>query len=70
MLFKYFIEHNGENWQSVFPAAESAKSQVHADADDALLYMVQECGIPADKIQVVPTHYIKRDGTFQRVTGD
>lgn len=25
----YFVEHNGDCWQSVFPSAESAKSQLH-----------------------------------------
>lgn len=53
-LYKYFIEHNGECWQSIFPATESEKSELHADPDDAFAYMHYECGVPADAIRVVP----------------
>jgi hypothetical protein len=53
-IFKYFIQHNGEHWQSIFPAVESDKSQLHTDADDAFAYMHYECGVPAEAIRVVP----------------
>lgn len=50
----YFIEHNGEFWQSVFPSYESQKSQLHSDVDDAFYYMNTECGVPAAAIIVCP----------------
>jgi hypothetical protein len=53
-IFKYFIQHNGDHWQSIFPAVESDKSQLHTDADDAFAYMHYECGVPAEAIRVVP----------------
>ena len=62
MTYKYFIEFNGEVWQSVFPAEYSDKSQLHPDADDALFYMVTECGVPADCIRIVPTHIMTSEG--------
>lgn len=48
----YFIEHNGECWQSVFPEPEAAKSQLHETIDDARSYMVSECGVPEALIQI------------------
>jgi hypothetical protein len=54
MTYKYFIEHNGDCWQSVFPATEHEKSQLHGDSDDAFAYMHYECGVPADAIRIVP----------------
>jgi hypothetical protein len=54
-LFKYFIDPNGgDGWQSVFPADEDHKSRVHDDADEAFAYMHFQCGVPADKIRMVP----------------
>lgn len=38
LLEGYYIEHNGDCWQSVFPAAESALSQLHISINDALAY--------------------------------
>ena len=49
----YFVEHNGDCWQSVFPANEANKSQLHTTIIDALDYMVQECGIRRTQIQVL-----------------
>lgn len=49
----YYIEHNGDCWQSVFPAAEAEKSQLHPDPMDAFNYMHIECGVPADAIHEV-----------------
>jgi hypothetical protein len=34
----YFIEHNGDCWQSVFPEAEAAKSALHDTITDALAW--------------------------------
>jgi hypothetical protein len=48
----YFIEHNGDTWQSVFPSAESSRSQLHTSVQDALDYMVKEIGIPRDQINI------------------
>ncbi len=58
MLHKYFIEHNGEQWQSIFPATEADKSQLHSDPDDAFTYMHYECGVPAEAIRVVPVAHL------------
>lgn len=48
----YYIEHNGEFWQSVFPSEEAHKSQCHTNINDALAYMRDECGIEPSKIMV------------------
>lgn len=53
-LYKYFIEHNGDCWQSIFPAVEAEKSRLHTDSDDAFAYMYYICGVPADAIRVCP----------------
>lgn len=42
----YYVEHNGDCWQSVFPKAEAHLSQCHATVEDAVDYMVNECGKP------------------------
>lgn len=49
----YFVEHNGDTFQSVFPSAEAAKSQLHTTVPDAINYMVEECGIDRNKIKVI-----------------
>jgi len=41
----YFIEWNGEHFQSVFPECEAANSQIHSSIEDALLYMKEELGV-------------------------
>lgn len=56
----YYIEHNGECWQSVFPSNEAGKSQLHTDPDDAFAYMHYECGIPAESIIVLPVASLSR----------
>ena len=48
----YFVEWNGDQWQSVFPSSESNHSSLHTSVDDALFYMVDELGIPRDDIEV------------------
>ena len=48
----YFIEHNGDCWQSVFPSWESEKSSLHVEVKDAIDYMV-ECGVKEDDIVIV-----------------
>lgn len=48
----YFIEWNGEGWQSVFPSNEASKSQLHTDIVDAIYYMVKECDVDRRKIFV------------------
>ena len=40
----------------------SVVAELETDADDAMYYMVMECGVPADAITVVPTHIQHRDG--------
>jgi hypothetical protein len=50
----YFVEHNGDCWQSVFPSAEASKSQLHMTISDALSYMHRECGVPMERIRVLP----------------
>ena len=49
----YFIEFNGEHWQSVFPEKESEKSQLHTTSEDGINYMTKECGIPIEKISII-----------------
>lgn len=51
---RYFVEHNGDCWQSVFPASENEKSQLHPTSVEALDYMCCECGVPPDAIRVIP----------------
>lgn len=41
----YVIEYDGEYFQSVFPSAESEKSQLHDTWVDAFNYLTEECGI-------------------------
>ncbi len=50
----YFIEHNGEFWQSVFPSNESTKSQLHTSVDDAFAYMAFEQGVDPEAIVILP----------------
>lgn len=49
----YFVEFNGEFYQSVFPTKESEKSQLHYDLVDALNYMTLECEVDLNLIKVV-----------------
>lgn len=49
----YFVEHNGDCWQSVFPQAEANKSQLHGDVADAFAYMTLECGVDINHISVI-----------------
>jgi hypothetical protein len=49
---KYFIEYNGENWQSVFPEIESEKSNVHNNVSDAWNYMTDEVGTNKNEISI------------------
>ncbi len=46
----YCIEFNGDEYQSIFPTDHAEKSQLHSTVHDALEYMIDECGIPKDKI--------------------
>lgn len=48
----YFVEHNGDQWQSVFPVHEADRSQLHTTIDDALTYMCDELRIPIQKIAI------------------
>ena len=41
----YFLERNGEQWQSIFPENESHLSQLHQTIGDGINYMVEECGV-------------------------
>lgn len=50
----YYVEHNGDCWQSVFPESEAHKSQLHRTRADAAVYMIDECGIDASKIILRP----------------
>jgi len=50
----YFIEWNGDCWQSVFPSWEAEKSALHQTWKDALAYMVHECGVSTKKIKPLP----------------
>ena len=54
----YYIEHNGEFWQSVFPIEEADKSQLHTDVDDAFAYMVYECGVEPTSIEILPVNHL------------
>lgn len=49
----YFVEHNGDYWQSVFPSWEAEKSQLHTTTKDALIYMTKECGIKRAEIKII-----------------
>ena len=35
---KYYLEYNGEFWQSVFPPKESDKSNLHVTLKDGIKY--------------------------------
>lgn len=35
----YYVEWNGDCWQSVFPTSLAECSQLHSTVDDACLYM-------------------------------
>lgn len=48
---KYFIEKMGDMFQSVFPEKQSELSQLHGSFKDAFVYMTDEVGIPAHKIE-------------------
>lgn len=48
----YFVEWNGECFQSVFPSPEAAKSKLHTCVADALDYMTDECGVDPEVIEV------------------
>lgn len=53
----FFIEHNGDCWQSVFTSEMSEKSQLHDDINDAFRYMTEECQIK-DHITVINPYKI------------
>lgn len=44
----YFIEHNGDCWQSVFPADASHLSQLHETVQDAVEYFRERGILPQD----------------------
>jgi hypothetical protein len=48
----YFIEWNGDCWQSVFPEHEAHYSQLHESVADALDYMVNEHKVNRELIYV------------------
>lgn len=50
----FFIEHNGEFWQSVFPTQYADLSALHFTIEEAKSYMVYECGVSAEDITVRP----------------
>jgi hypothetical protein len=50
----YFVEWNGDCWQSVFPESEARKSQLHQTWKDAVACMTRECGVHGECISVVP----------------
>lgn len=52
---RYIVEWNGDNYQSVFPSAQSQLSQLHTTIDDAIDYMVNECGIDRAVIEATGT---------------
>ena len=54
MADHYFIEWNGDCWQSVFPAWCAEQSQLHTDVEDAVDYMTHECGVDRELIKVIP----------------
>jgi hypothetical protein len=41
---KYYLEYNGEQWQSVFPTKEAENSQLHNTLKDGIEYF-RELGI-------------------------
>lgn len=47
----YWIEYNGEHFQSVFPSLEAEKSQLHTTMLDAYNYFTKECGIKEEDIK-------------------
>lgn len=49
----YYVEHNGDCWQSVFPSSEASKSQLHDTVFDAMHYMHGDCGIPITVITLL-----------------
>lgn len=49
----YFIEFNGEHYQSVFPTKDAESSQLHINLDEAFFYMVEECGVEVSDIKVL-----------------
>ena len=49
----YFVEWQGDNWQSVFPSHQSDFSQLHVTFKDALVW-IQEC------VGDVPVEVLKR----------
>lgn len=51
----YYIEHNGDCWQSVFPEKEAHLSQLHDTIGDALEYF-REQRVPRNKIRVRCRH--------------
>lgn len=48
----YFVERNGHGWQSVFPEKEAECSQLHATVEDAIDYMVNECGVVWEHVEI------------------
>jgi len=48
----YYIEHDGENYRSVFPESEAENSASHTSLDDAFYYMVVDCRVSCKEITV------------------
>lgn len=48
----YFVQDNGDNYQSVFHSHESELSQLHTTIKDAVDYMVNECNINIKKEEI------------------
>lgn len=38
----FYVEHNGDQWQSVFPPFDAELSQLHATAQDAVAYIKEQ----------------------------
>lgn len=55
----YFIEFNGEHYQSVFPTEQADLSELHISLDEAFSYMVNECNIDVILITVLSIKSLK-----------
>jgi hypothetical protein len=53
----YYVEFNGEFYQSVFPQSQSELSQLHTSIDDAIDYFVNECAIDRNLIVILDYSY-------------
>ena len=50
---RYYVEWNGDCWQSVFPSWQSELSALHASASEAVHYLIDDCGVCALDIEVI-----------------